>query len=223
MFAVLFGSISTIADTSELQRQAFNEAFTSHGLDWTWDRDDYRRQLTSNGGAQRIADFAAARGEDVEAAAVHRSKSEIFQKLLGSTRIQTRPGVAETIRVAKGSGHRVGLVTTTTPENVAALLQAVDGQIARSDFDVVVDLTKVDTPKPDRAAYSYAMRTLDVQVDDCVAVEDNVGGVASAVAAGLVCVAFPNENTAGHDFAKAAAVVDHVDFEQLRTLVKGAS
>ncbi|WP_375503147.1 HAD-IA family hydrolase [uncultured Jatrophihabitans sp.] len=221
MSALFFGSISTIADTSELQRQAFNEAFTSHGLDWSWDRDDYREQLTNNGGAKRIAEFAAARGEDVDAAAVHRTKSETFQKLLGSSTVTPRPGVAETIRIAKGSGHQVALVTTTTPENVAALLEALKGQISRDDFDLVVDLTSVDEPKPDRAAYSYAMRTLDVQAEDCVAVEDNVGGVASAVAAGVVCVAFPNENTAGHDFAKAAAVVDHIDFEELRTFIKG--
>ena len=36
MSAILFGSISTIADTSELQRQAFNQAFKAHGLDWDW-------------------------------------------------------------------------------------------------------------------------------------------------------------------------------------------
>jgi hypothetical protein len=35
MSAILFGSISTLADTSELQRRAFNEAFSAHGLDWT--------------------------------------------------------------------------------------------------------------------------------------------------------------------------------------------
>ncbi len=222
MFAVLFGSISTIADTSELQRRAFNEAFAAHGLDWSWDRDDYREQLHGSGGVQRIADYAAARGEDVDAAGVHKSKSEIFRQSLATAGIRPRPGVAETIRVAKGAGHKVGLVTTTSPENVDALLEAVKDEISRSDFDVVVDVNSVDKPKPDRAAYSYAMRTLDVQVDDCVAVEDNVGGVAAAVAAGLVCVAFPNENTVGHDFAKASAVVDQIDFEQLRSLVKGA-
>ena len=40
MPAILFGSISTVADTSELQREAFNQAFAEHGLDWRWDRDD---------------------------------------------------------------------------------------------------------------------------------------------------------------------------------------
>jgi hypothetical protein len=38
MSAILFGSISTIADTSELQRQVFNQAFQARGLDWCWHR-----------------------------------------------------------------------------------------------------------------------------------------------------------------------------------------
>lgn len=50
MSAVLFGSISTIADTSELQRQAFNQAFRIHGLDWDWNREDYRGMLAASGG-----------------------------------------------------------------------------------------------------------------------------------------------------------------------------
>ena len=35
--AVLFGSIGTLAETSDLQRDAFNEAFKISGLDWFWD------------------------------------------------------------------------------------------------------------------------------------------------------------------------------------------
>ena len=80
MSAILFGSISTLADTSELQRRAFNEAFAAHNLDWQWSQDDYREMLGSNGGAQRIADYAASRGDDVDAAEVHATKSSIFQE-----------------------------------------------------------------------------------------------------------------------------------------------
>ena len=32
--AVLFGSIGTLAETSDLQRNAFNEAFKISGLNW---------------------------------------------------------------------------------------------------------------------------------------------------------------------------------------------
>jgi len=65
--AVLFGSISTLADTAELQRDAFNRAFEACGLDWRWERDVYLSMLETSGGAQRIADYAEARGREFNA------------------------------------------------------------------------------------------------------------------------------------------------------------
>ena len=38
MSAILFGSISTLSDTSEMQRDAFNAAFADAGLDWRGSR-----------------------------------------------------------------------------------------------------------------------------------------------------------------------------------------
>jgi phosphoglycolate phosphatase-like HAD superfamily hydrolase len=63
MSAILFGSIGTIADTSELQRQAFNQAFKAHGLDWCWDREEYLTLLEKSGGQKRIADYAGSTGQ----------------------------------------------------------------------------------------------------------------------------------------------------------------
>ena len=37
--AILFGSIGTLAETSDLQRNAFNEAFKISGLNWFWDEN----------------------------------------------------------------------------------------------------------------------------------------------------------------------------------------
>ncbi|MGN6608962.1 MAG: haloacid dehalogenase, partial [Jatrophihabitans sp.] len=54
------------------------------------------------------------------------------------------------------------------------------------------------------------------------AIYDTPGGLAPAFDAGLAGVAFPNENTAGHDFGTAAAVVDRIDYDQLRSLTKDA-
>ncbi|HET6877410.1 MAG TPA: hypothetical protein VFH38_07760, partial [Jatrophihabitans sp.] len=82
MTALLFGSISSVADTSERQRQAFNDAFAQHGLEWHWHRDDYRAMLGRAGGRDRIAEYARREGADVDADAVHATKSGVFQKLL---------------------------------------------------------------------------------------------------------------------------------------------
>lgn len=217
MPAVMFGSISTVADTSELQRRCFNEAFQAHGLDWEWSRADYLAMLEHSGGQQRIASYAAARGESVDAQAVHATKSSIFQRHLAESGVTPRPGVVETIREAKSQGMKIALVTTTSPRNVAALLEALATTVQTGDFDVVVDASDVEQPKPDGAAYAFAMRSLGEQEKDCVAVEDNLGGVQAAKAAGVTCVAFPNQNTAGHDFGEAS-VVDRLDLDELRTL-----
>ena len=219
MSALLLGSISTIADTSELQRQAFNHAFGAHGLDWRWDQDDYRAMLADSGGRNRIAAYAESRGETVDAAAVHETKSKLFRELLATAGLAPRPGVADTIKAAKDHGWRVGLVTTTSRDNVAALLTRLQPQVSDQDFDVIVDSSRVETPKPDPAAYVFALQALNEASGDCVAVEDNVGGVRAAVAAGVPCVAFPNENTTHGDFTAATETVDALDAERIVALV----
>lgn len=215
MPAILFGSISTVADTSELQRKAFNEAFAEHGLDWRWDRDDYIATLDKSGGAARVAAYADEVGATVDAAAVHATKSRIFRESLASGSVAPRPGVVETVRDAKGAGTQVGLVTTTSPDNVAALLAALSPELGPDSFDVVISLADVDRPKPDGAAYVLAVQRLDEKPGDCVAVEDNPDGAQAAAAAGVPCVAFPNENTAGLDFAAAQRRVDHLGYDDL--------
>ena len=215
MPALLLGSISTIADTSELQRQAFNQAFAEHGLDWHWDQDQYRAMLSGNGGQTRIADYARSLGQTVDAQAIHETKSRVFQESLAKGGLTARPGVIDTVKSAKSKGWKVGFVTTTSTKNVSALLEALSPQLTAGDFDVITDVSSVETPKPDKAAYVLALRDLGQAPGECVAVEDNVGGVQAAVAAGVPVVAFPNENTAGDDFAGAQRRVERLDAAEL--------
>ena len=211
MSALLFGSISTIADTSERQRVAFNEAFQEHGLDWTWDRDEYLTLLTQNGGADRIAEYARARGEEVDADAVHATKSQRFRDGLESSPPTPREGVVEAISAAQEGGRKLGLVTTTAKENVDALLASLSPTITPESFDLLVDVTSVEQSKPEPDAYLFALEQLGERPEDCVAIEDNPGGVQSANGAGVRCIAFPNQNTGGQDFGAADKQVDRLD------------
>lgn len=221
MPAVLFGSIGALADTSELQREAFNEAFRAHGLDWTWSQEEYRRLLAESGGEQRIAAYAEQTGDQVDAAAVHQTKSENFQQSLRTRQIEARPGVVETIEQADRNNVRVALVTTTSSDNVAALAQALRPQIDVDSFALVVDSSSVERSKPAPDAYRYALESLDEDASDCVAVEDNVGGAQAAIDAGVRCVAFPGENNALHDFPESAHRVNELNFGDLQAVVAG--
>ena len=125
--------------------------------------------------------------------------------------------MAETIEAARAQGWQVALVTTTSPENVSSLLEALEAYLPQNAFDLVVDATSVDDPKPSPAAYLFAMDKLGVDAGDCVAIEDNVGGAQSATEAGVSCVAFPNENTVEHDFG-AVPVSHHLDFADIQAV-----
>ena len=126
MTAVLFGSIGALADTSELQREAFNEAFRAHGLDWNWSQDEYQRLLAESGGEQRIAAYAEP---DRRSGRRRRGAPDEVRDLPAEPadapdRAACRAS-STTIEQASRNGVQVALVTTTSGDNVAALAQAL--------------------------------------------------------------------------------------------------
>ena len=82
--AILFGSIGTLIETSELQRNSFNQAFSENGLDWNWNPAQYQDLLKKSGGRQRIEDFAAQQGIEVDSKKLHDEKTKIFDELMVS-------------------------------------------------------------------------------------------------------------------------------------------
>jgi HAD superfamily hydrolase (TIGR01509 family) len=212
MKALFLGSIGVLAETSELQRNAFNTAFAEAGLDWHWSQQTYAKLLKTAGGADRIAQEAARRGQKVDAAALHRRKSALFQERLQAG-VPLRPGIAATLGAARDAGHMIALVTSTSAANVAALLGATG--LAADSFDLV--LTRNDAPatKPDPGIYHAALGRLGVAPDAVCAVEDNPDGLAAARAAGLTCVGFPGALHDDADFQQAAIVLSTLSLDAI--------
>ncbi len=219
MSAILFGSISTIADTSELQREAFNKAFAAHDLGWIWSRADYQSMLTTSGGRARIAAYARSRGQRVDAQAVHATKTEMFAHDVANMQITARPHVGEAISAAHAHGIKVGLVTTTSARNISALLDALHPHITPDMFDIIVDGSDVQHRKPAGDAYRYALLCMREKATHAVAIEDNIDGVTAAHAAHLTCLAFSNQNTTGHDFTHAHHHINQINFTDLADLL----
>jgi len=200
--ALLLGSIGVLAETSHLQRAAFNAAFAEAGLDWKWSEARYADLLARSGGADRIAAEAARQGQDVDVAALHASKSALFQRRLAQG-VPLRPGVAETMAAARDAGHAVALVTTTSAANVDAVLAAT--RLSHADFDLILTRDDVTDPKPAPEVYVLAMRRLGHPAVQ--AVEDNPDGLRAALGAGLTCTAFPGALHDAANFEGASAVV----------------
>lgn len=78
----------------------------------------------------------------------------------------------------------------------------------RACFDAIVSSEEVEHGKPAPDVYLAAAHQLDVDPDDCVAVEDSTNGIKAAVAAGMRTIAVPNRELPPDDgVLKTAAVV----------------
>src|SRR5271156_5173183 len=142
--ALIFDVDGTLAETEEVHRQAFNEAFAAFGLPWTWEQPLYKELLQVTGGKERILHYLM-KWHAQELAAVREKIPEIYvfktkrytAMILGGA-VQLNPGVARLIAEAKAGGARLGIATTTHRDNVEALLQHTLPMRGASLFDAIV-------------------------------------------------------------------------------------
>ena len=157
MKALLLGSIGVLAETSELQRRAYNTAFVAHGVDWHWNIATYCRHLATPGGQHRLRQLGGDALSTIEIRRIHETKQDAFAASLAGG-IAPRPGIVETLTAARAAGLRIGFVTTTTPRTIAMIREALSGHIDMSDFAVITSKEDVVREKPDGACTSWRCR-----------------------------------------------------------------
>jgi HAD superfamily hydrolase (TIGR01509 family) len=215
--ALLFDVDGTLAETEELHRQAFNSAFAAAGLPWHWSPERYRALLSVAGGRERIAHFQTAYREECQSiclseaaiAEIHRDKNRRFGELLASGALPLRPGVVRLAREAAAAGAAIGIVTTTSPENVTALLTALWPADA-PPFATIVTAREAPRKKPDPQAYLVALHQTGLAPHEAVAIEDTTHGAAAATAAGIPVIISESEYGRADAYPGALAVVEHL-------------
>ena len=211
--AVIFGAIGVIAETSDLQRQAFNLAFAEAGLDWNWDAATYRRLLSINGGQTRLRayrDEGPSRSDVTEAmiATLHERKTHHYAALTANGALTPRKGMAELIRACQEAGVRVALCTSTSVENVDAIKAALGDTLDFGVFASITTIDKIGAVKPAPDAYLHCLSQLGLSADEVVAIEDTPVSIESAIAAGIAVIATPGAMTDDQDFSGATLRVD---------------
>jgi len=219
--ALIFDVDGTLANTEEDGHlRAFNEAFECFELNWHWNQELYAELLSVSGGKERMAHYVENYRPDIkndlgfdDYAKIHQKKTEIFISHIANGAISLRVGVERLIEEAHCAGLRLAIATTTSLQNVEALLTSTLGKSALDRFEVIGAGDVVNRKKPSGDIYRYVLDKMGLSSEECVAFEDSELGLMSSSATGLRTIVTLSEYTKAQNFDDAMVVLDQLGDE----------
>ena len=190
---LLFGSIGSIVETSEIQRKSFNKAFKKSGLNWIWTKKKYINLLNKSGGKDRIAKYAKKKNIKVNSQKIRNLKTEFFNNYLKKYHLSLRPGVKNIINVCKKQKIKIAFVSSTSLNNINSIFFSLRNSIKKKDFKFIGNSKLVEKHKPNPDIYLMALKKLNLKANDCIAIEDSQESLNSARRAKIKCVIFPGK------------------------------
>ena len=191
--ALLFGSIGSIVETSEIQRKSFNESFKKYGLEWNWTKREYINLLSKSGGKDRISRYAKKKKNVVDSTYLRNLKTKIFNNYLKNNQLKLRPGVKNLISLCKKEKIKIAFVSSTSSNNINAILYSLRNSINKRDFSFIGNSKLIKKFKPNPDIYLLALKKLKLKADDCIAIEDTQESLNSARRAKIKCIIFPGK------------------------------
>lgn len=212
--AILFDFDGTLLDTESIDLRTWTEVFEAHGVAVPLDR--FALRIGTLTGPNEFDELDALLEAPCDRDAVTATRRRRELELLELEPL--RPGVGQFLEDARDLGLRVAIVSSSSRSWIQSNLERlglVDGwaTIVCADGDTT-------RCKPSPALYLEALELLGVAANEAIAVEDSPNGIASARAAGIFCVGFPNDVTSTLDLSQADLVVESLGDVSLADLLE---
>ena len=191
--SIIFGSIGTIVETSNIQRKSFNKAFKKSGLDWHWSVGEYKKLLERSGGENRLSKYANEKNIKINTKKIRDLKTKFFNDYLKKNKLKPRAGVLNIINFCKKNHIKLGFATSTTVTNIDSIFFTLKNSINKKDFDFIGNNKFTLRKKPYPDIYKITLKKLNLKSKDCLAIEDTGESMKSALNAKIRCVAFPGK------------------------------
>lgn len=214
--ALIFDVDGTLAETEEVHRRAFNDAFSHAGLNWYWDQATYGQLLRVAGGKERIRAFAMRKRtmpllSNREITELHRIKTARYVELIATGGCPLRPGVEVLLRTARRRSQRLAIATTTSWANIDALLSVALGDDWAEWFEAIVAGDDVPEKKPAPDVYLMMLERLSLPASRCIAIEDSRNGLLAASRAGIPVLFTRSAYFRDDDCSEALLAVDELN------------
>jgi len=212
MKAILYDLDGTLIDSETAGLLSWGEVFRAHGC--SLDEQLWLAEVAAGRGpCMPKAELEAAVGRRLDWAELEEKRLVRRDELLTA-----RPGALEHLAQARSMGLATALVTNAPQWWVAQQLGR--NGLDEHNFDAIVAGHSGLPRKPAPEVYLKALDLLKLNPADAVSVEDSPVGIASAVAAGVTCVAVANEVTRRLDLSGGDLVVDSLTEVMPRALLE---
>jgi HAD superfamily hydrolase (TIGR01509 family) len=219
--AVLFDFDGLIVDTEFPTYTSWRDAYAAFGVDLAL--EDYLPAVgtgsstsSADGGFDAIAHLEQLIGRPVDREGVVARRHERKRQLCASAPLL--PGVNELLEEAGRLGLKTAIVTRNSEDWVADHCDRLGLEHA---WDAIVCAN--ETPTMDKTElYRRTLDVLGVSAGETIALEDSAPGVRAARAAGIYCIAVPNEVTSPTAF-EADRVYDSLADVPLAELVQSTA
>jgi HAD superfamily hydrolase (TIGR01509 family) len=198
--AFLFDFDGLILDTELASRAGWQQLYREHGHELP---TDLWATLvgTTHAPWDPMAHLEELVGEPLEREALNERRYAHEIALIEAEEL--RPGITEYLTAARQHGLKRAIVSSSTRRWVDMHLERLE-EAAGWDAICTADRDPARA-KPAPVLYLEALDLLDVTAGEAVAFEDSPHGVRAAKAAGVYCVAVPNEVTRELGLAEAGA------------------
>jgi len=182
---VVFDLDGVILDSEVWWREVREGLLRDHGGEWT---EDDHRAIMGMSSREWAAEMVRRKGLGGDPAVV---EAEVVARLVSLYRLRRPPlieGAVDAVR-AVAARHPVALASSAHPAVISVALASVG---LERTFEGVVSSDDVARGKPSADVYVAAARKLALRPSSCVAVEDSISGLRSALAAGMAAALVPN-------------------------------
>ncbi|KAF0114100.1 MAG: hypothetical protein FD163_2337 [Hyphomonadaceae bacterium] len=216
LHSLIFDVDGTISDTEAVHLRAFNYAFAECEIAAHWTVGRYTELLEISGGKERLSHYFTQKAISLtqdEIAKIHRTKNAIYAELVAGGAVEFRPGTGELFEEARKARKKLAIATTTSSENLSALMAANLGANWKSLFTVINDASTVANKKPSPEIYFKTLSELGLTHQECIAFEDSYNGLVAASGAKIPTIITPTSFTQHQDFSGAALVLPNLGGE----------
>jgi HAD superfamily hydrolase (TIGR01509 family) len=205
--AILFDLDGTLCKTEAYQLKAWNDVLEKRGV-FIQPKDYYK--YIGKTASEVEKDIAEEYGLNIQPGELEKEKETILlQWFRGDDDLELMPFAKEAIIFF--SEHpllKIGLCTSGSKKEVICKLKKHG---LCECFDLIITKDDVLKGKPAPDVYLEAMKRLELEGNECLAIEDTEHGLESAKQAGAHCFVVPQEFSMGQDFSKADKVLDSLN------------